>query len=470
MPEILVVDDDASLRQTVRDLLVSANYKVIEAADGFEALEAIKTRQPDAVLCDWKMPRCGGEAVLKQLKQVSPLPGLPVIVFTAFGDGESAMVAMQEGAYDFLVKPVDADAVLQSIRRALQHSNLTRELERLQRERFRDDHMAPLREDEPRLIGSSPSWIDVFKAIGQVARTDITVLLQGETGTGKEGVARAIHQNSLRGQRPMVIVNCAAIPAELVESELFGHERGAFTGAVAQKIGRFEAASGGTIFLDEIGELPLALQPKLLRVLQERTYERVGSTVSRNADVRIIAATNRDLVTEVAQERFRSDLYYRLNAFAIRLPALRERRSDIALLARYFLSRFARRNGLAESALSQECIEKLEQHPFPGNVRELEQLMDRIAVKSAGRPISSEVLRTELAAQAGDNSSRFAEWEALPFHEAVLKWERHLIDRAMRQAGNNKAEAARLLGIQRRLLYEKLQQSGTTQPASHKKI
>jgi two-component system response regulator AtoC len=460
MPEVLVVDDDTSLRETVRDLLLSADYRVIEAADGREALEVIREHRPDAVLCDWKMPRAGGDVVLKELKQYAVVPGLPVIVFTAFGDGESAMLAMQEGAYDFLVKPVDANAVLLSVKRALHHSNLTQELNRLQQARFRDEHLAPLHEDGARLIGSSPSWIEVFKAIGQVARTDVTVLLQGETGTGKEVVARAIHQNSKRSQRPMITVNCAAIPAELVESELFGHERGSFTGAVSQKIGKFEAANEGTLFLDEIGELPLALQPKLLRVLQERTFERVGSTTSQNSDVRIIAATNRDLAAEVAMERFRADLYYRLNAFAIRLPALRERRSDIAPLARYFLFRFSRRNGSAESALSQECIHQLEQHPFQGNVRELEQLMDRVAVKAAGRPVSNELLQTELATRTGEKFSRFEEWEALPFHDAVGKWERHLIERAMRQAGNNKAEAARLLGIQRRLLYEKLQQFG----------
>ena len=460
MPEILVVDDDKTLRETVRDLLISASYQVIEAADGREALEIIREHQPDAVLCDWKMPRAGGDVVLKQLKQDAVLPSMPIIVFTAFGDGESAMFAMQEGAYDFLVKPVDADAVLLSVKRALHHSDLTKELDLLQKERFRDEHMAPMHEDESRLIGSSPSWIEIFKSIGQVARTDVTVLLQGETGTGKEVVARAIHQNSNREQRPMITVNCAAIPAELVESELFGHQRGSFTGAVSQKIGRFEAANGGTIFLDEIGELPLALQPKLLRVLQERTFERVGSTTSQKADVRIIAATNRDLVTEVSQERFRSDLYYRLNAFSIRLPPLRERRSDIALLARYFLSRFAKRNGSVVSVLSHECIQRLEQHAFPGNVRELEQLMDRIAVKVAGRPVDIDLLRAELVAQTGARSSRFEEWEALPFHAAVGEWERHLIERAMLQAGNNKAEAARLLGIQRRLLYEKLLQFG----------
>ncbi len=460
MPEILVVDDDTSLRETVRDLLISANYEVVEAADGRAALEIIREHQPDAVLCDWKMPRAGGDFVLQQLRQDAVLPGLPVIVFTAFGDGESAMIAMQEGAYDFLVKPVDVDAVLLSLRRALHHSRLTKELELLQKDRFRDEHMAPLHDDASRLIGSSPSWIEVFKGIGQVARTDVTVLLQGETGTGKEVVARTIHQNSNRKQRPMITVNCAAIPAELAESELFGHERGSFTGAISQKIGRFEAANGGTIFLDEIGELPLALQPKLLRVLQERTFERVGSATSQKTDVRIIAATNRDLATEVAQERFRSDLYYRLNAFSIRLPPLRERLNDIAPLARYFLSRFARRNGSVESALSHECIQILEQHPFPGNVRELEQLMDRVAVKVAGRPIASDLLKSELSAQTGEGSSHFEDWEALPFHDAVSKWERHLIDRAMRHAGNNKAEAARLLGIQRRLLYEKLEHFG----------
>ncbi len=462
MPEILVVDDDTSLRETVRDLLLSKSYGVIEAADGQEALAIIHEHQPDVVLCDWKMPRAGGDAVLRQLTQDAILPSLPVIIFTAFGDGESALRAIQEGAYDFLVKPVDADAVLLSVKRALHHSSLTKELDRLQHERFRDEHMAPLHQDGSRLIGSSPRWIEVFKGIGQVARTDVTVLLQGETGTGKEVVARAIHQNSFRSQRAMITVNCAAIPAELVESELFGHERGSFTGAVSQKIGRFEAANGGTIFLDEIGELPLSLQPKLLRVLQERTFERVGSTISQHADVRVVAATNRDLPTEVVHQRFRSDLYYRLNAFAIRLPPLRERRSDIALLARYFLARFARRNGSVESVLSQECIRQLEQHAFPGNVRELEHLMDRIAVKAAGRPVSKELVQLELTAHGGEKITPFEEWETLPFHEAVAKWESHLIGRAMQLAGNNKAEAARLLGIQRRLLYEKLQQATPT--------
>jgi len=293
--------------------------------------------------------------------------------------------------------------------------------------------------------------------VGQVAQTDLTVLLEGETGTGKEVVAKVIHHNSHRSEGPFIAVNCAAIPEDLVESELFGHERGAFTGAATQRIGSFEQAEGGTLFLDEIGEMPLSVQPKLLRILQEKTYQRVGGARTFQANVRVIAATNRSLSREVEQGRFRSDLFYRLNAYHLELPSLRERRVDIVPLGEYFLDRFSSRNGLPLSILDAGAKAALEAYHYPGNVRELEQLMNKLAVEAAGRPITESSLRTHLQA-APHSDGDIRDWESLPFHEAIARCERYLIERALHQSGGNKSDAARRLGIQRRLLYEKMQQ------------
>jgi two-component system response regulator AtoC len=284
----------------------------------------------------------------------------------------------------------------------------------------------------------------------------------GESGTGKGLVARAIHENSHRSRRPFIVVNCATLPADLLESELFGHERGSFTGAYSQKTGKFEAAAGGTIFLDEIGELPLPLQPKLLRVLQERTFERVGGTLSIAADVRVVAATNRPLEEEVAAKNFRTDLFYRLNGFTIHLPPLRDRRADILPLAYYFLRRYADRNGTAMPILTEDAIHALEQHSFPGNVRELEHLTERLSVQTGGRAITGDHLESQLSAgfrQPGDDFDLKSLLE-LPFHQSVALWERRVIEHALDLSAGNKSEAARRLGMHRRLLYEKLQQLG----------
>jgi transcriptional regulator with GAF, ATPase, and Fis domain len=339
---------------------------------------------------------------------------------------------------------------------------LQREVEVLRQQRFKDSSLDELTESEggvkPQLIGNSPAWIEVFKNIGRVAATDVGVLLLGESGTGKEVVARAIHQNSARSRRPFIILNCAALPPELLESELFGHERGAFTGAVMQKRGKFEAADGGTIFLDEIGELPLSLQPKLLRVLQEHTFERVGGTLSIHADVRVIAATNRQLEDDVEQKTFRADLFYRLNAFTVRLPPLRERQCDILPLAEYFLARYAQRNQFASTGLSADTVVVLQNYSFPGNVRELEHLIERAAVKAGGRAITAELIQEELARERSAAPGIFDAQaaERLPFHDAVAIWERHLVEQAISASHGNKSDAARRLGIHRRLLYEKL--------------
>jgi len=299
------------------------------------------------------MSPLGGLDVLKAMRKEGLERSIPLIVLTAYGDAESTVQAMQTGAYDLMVKPVDADVVLATVTRAIDHMTLQRSLERLQNERFRDGRISVVSETSSadQLVGRSPTWIEAFKRVGQVAQTDLTVLLEGETGTGKEVVARVIHRSSLRSKHAFVAVNCAAIPEDLVESELFGHERGSFTGAASQRIGSFEQADGGTLFLDEIGELPLSLQPKLLRVLQEKTFQRVGGSRTMQADVRVIAATNRTLASEVEAGRFRADLFYRLNAFHLPLPPLRARRSDIPLLCEYFLAKYAARNHTPTSIL-----------------------------------------------------------------------------------------------------------------------
>jgi DNA-binding NtrC family response regulator len=466
MAEVLIVDDDHNFRETLRELLTDAGYATRLAANGQDAIALLQIATTDLILCDWKMPGGGGEQFLKGLQSEELLTSVPVIILTAHGTGPNAMQAMQLGAYDFITKPLDMDQALTTVARAIRHMELQREVEVLRHQRFKDRSLddTDLTGDtaKPRLIGNSPAWIEIFKNIGRVAATDVGVLLLGESGTGKEVVARTIHENSERSRGPFIVLNCAALPPELLESELFGHDRGAFTGAIGQRQGKFEAANGGTIFLDEIGELPLALQPKLLRVLQEHTFERVGGTASIHADVRVIAATNRPLEQDVEEKRFRADLFYRLNAFTVRLPPLRERQSDILPLAEYFLARYARRNQTTEPALAEDAAAALRNYWFPGNVRELEHLIERAAVKAGGRAITAEHIQDELtqAKATGQSGFDIALVAQLPFHEAVASWERHLIEQALKASLGNKSDAARRLGIHRRLLYEKLTQLG----------
>jgi DNA-binding NtrC family response regulator len=466
MSEVLIVDDDHNFRETLRELLEDAGYQALVATNAEEAITLLQTATPDLTLCDWKMPGGGGEQFLKALQSEGLLTTMPVIILTAHGTGPNAMQAMQLGAYDFITKPLDIDQALASVARAIRHMELQREVELLRQQRFKDRSLEDISESEeglkPQLIGNSPAWIEIFKNIGRVAATDVGVLLLGESGTGKEVVARAIHENSARSRHSFIILNCAALPPELLESELFGHERGAFTGAIAQKRGKFEAADRGTIFLDEIGELPLSLQPKLLRVLQEHTFERVGGTASIHADVRVIAATNRPLEDDVEQKTFRADLFYRLNAFTVSLPPLRERQSDILPLAEYFLARYAKRNQIASAGLAADSIVALQSYTFPGNVRELEHLIERVAVKAGGRAITAEQIQEELAKAKRPAPGAFDTQAAIgmPFHEAVASWERHLIEQALKASNGNKSDAARRLQIHRRLLYEKLAQLG----------
>jgi DNA-binding NtrC family response regulator len=456
---ILVVDDDDNFRHTLRDVLEGAGYEVKEAENGRRALAELEHETSDAILCDWKMPEQSGEDLLRTLMDSGEPEHLPVIIMTAHGTGPNAITAMQLGAYDFVSKPFDIDEVLATVRRALQHVRLQREVERLRNRQT--DTVTATEQTEHRLVGTSRGMLEVFKAIGRVAKTDVPVLLLGETGTGKELVAHTIHERSFRNHRPFVVVNCAALPSELLESELFGHERGAFTGAVNRKTGKFESAAGGTVFLDEIGELPLALQPKLLRVLQEHTFERVGGTESIHTDFRIIAATNRVLEEEVEEKQFRSDLYYRLKGFAISLPALRERRSDILPLAEYFLARFNQQNQQRVPGFTEDAIVLLQQYSYPGNIRELEHIVARAAVEAAGRAITRDIVQQALpAVERGLAESSLRELLCLPFHASVSAWEKQLIEAALAESHGNKTEAARKLQIHRRLLYEKMEQLG----------
>jgi DNA-binding NtrC family response regulator len=448
---LLVVDDERNLRESLAEALQQADYHTLTAANGKAAYHIIQQQDVDLLLCDWTMPEMDGAALLGLLREEGRLVDLPVLVITAHGTSNNAIDAMQYGAYDFITKPFDLDDVLVTVRRAIEHTALQREVTLLRRQ------VAETRSPNGDIVGSSAPMIEVFKAIGRVARKDSTVLITGESGTGKELVARTIHQHSDRRNSPFVVVNCAALPENLIESELFGYEKGAFTGAMNRKAGKFESAQGGTVFLDEVGELPLATQPKLLRVLQEHSFERVGGTQSLNADFRIVAATNRHLDEEVAAGCFRSDLYFRLNVVPIEVPALRDRRPDVMLLAEHFLQHYSQKHQLRPTGFAEDAILKLQRYGFPGNVRELEHIVERSVLRAGGRAITAGLLLIEESAiSTAPKENELELLLHLPFRESVRAWERLLVERALKAANGNKAEAARALGMHRRLLYEKL--------------
>lgn len=399
------------------------------------------------------MPDGGGEKVLNDLRSEPRLRDVPLIVITAYGSSNNAIEALRLGAYDFITKPFDLEEVCLTAERALAHLKLHREIAYLR------GQVHPAEGNSARrLIGSTRPMLEVFKLIGKVAETDATVLIRGESGTGKELVAEAIHRHGPRKDKPFVTVNCAALAENLLESELFGHEKGAFTGAVARKLGRFELAAGGAVFLDEIGDLSSHLQTKLLRVIEEKQFERVGGTETISVDFRVIAATNCDLEAAVKEGRFREDLYYRLNVVAIVLPPLRERRADIVPLAEHFLNVYSERNGERAACFSDEAILALQQYCYPGNVRELENLIERAVLMAGGRVITNEHLLPLMKAQTPNSTESLTVLLSLPFHESVAELERRLIGAALRECGGNRAEAARRLGIHRRLLYKKMKQ------------
>jgi DNA-binding NtrC family response regulator len=379
---VLIVDDEPFQVDLLEQELRAVGYRTVSASSGEEAVTLAAQAQPDLILLDVMMPGIGGHEACRRLKASEVTRAIPVIVLTALTETFGKVRAFREGAVDYVTKPFETEELLArvgthiALRREIEAHRQSRATIRLLVEESRSDHDA--------LIGESAALYRVREQIAQVASTDSTVLIQGETGTGKELVARAIHDNSARRERPLIKINCAALPRELVESELFGHEKGAFTGAIQQRRGRFELADGGTLFLDEVGELPLEAQAKLLRVLQEREFERIGGARSLHVDVRVIAATNRDLHAEVGAGRFRADLYFRLNVFPIVLPPLRERRDDIPRLLQHFVARTARRLGRAVDGLSPVFLERARAYDWPGNIRELENLVERALIMSRG--------------------------------------------------------------------------------------
>jgi two-component system response regulator AtoC len=450
MARILIADDDRTIRKNLVRLLQAESHATLEAADGVEALELIRAARPDAVLLDLKMPGWDGLGVLEELG--STLGELPVIVVTAFGGSKVAIEAMRLGAYDYLTKPFDLEEVLLTLRRALRQRELAGEVQALRSQREEVDEAE--KAAEPELVGVSPAMRNVFKAIGRAAATDEPVLIFGESGTGKELVAAALHRHSPRSARPFVRVNCAALPEGLIESELFGHERGAFTGADRQRKGRFERAERGTIFLDEIGEVPPSAQAKLLRVLQFREFERVGGSETLRADVRIVAATHRDLPKEVAAGRFREDLYYRLNVVPIVIPPLRDRPEDIAPLAETILHRLECKYGWHGLSLAPVSLETLSRASWPGNVRQLENALARAAIAARGRVILPE----HLDAEAQGDSLLPATTERVPLRALLAEVERRAIHQALLACDGNRTRAAERLGISRRQLFDKIRE------------
>ncbi len=384
MAKILIVDDEKAMRQAMAQILKDEGHSIVEAGDGEQGLKIIQgdvSSRPDLVFLDLKMPKTQGSAVLKALGKT--LFELPVIVMTAYGTSRTAIEAMQLGAYDYLTKPFDLDDLVNLVQKALAHHTVSAY-------QVGEANLQAIAQPEE-LLGRSPAMAQVFKLIGRVAQGNTTVLIVGESGTGKELVASTLHAaSSSRG--PLVKVNCAALPEHLLEAELFGHEKGAFTGANNFRIGRFEQANGGTIFLDEVGELSPTIQGKLLRVLQDKSFERLGSNQTRTVDVRVLAATHRNLEKMVRLNQFREDLYYRFNVVRIELPPLRDRLEDLNQLTQHFLSYIALRNGIKSLAITESALEKLRSHLWPGNVRELQNTLERAAVFSGGRTILPEHL------------------------------------------------------------------------------
>jgi two-component system NtrC family response regulator len=447
--EILIVEDEAFQRQMLRDFLIKEGHRVSEAESGEMAVQLLGKSSFDLVLLDYRMSGMDGLEVLREVRRINP--EIEVVIMTAYGSIETAVGAMKAGARDYLTKPIDFDELCILIDRVAEHRNLVRENQIL-REELTAKGIAP---DAIRF--QSQPMAELVNLAGRVAPSQATVLIRGETGTGKELFARLVHNLSPRAQKPLVTVNCAAIPETLLESELFGHEKGAFTGAVQRRIGRFEQADGGTLFLDEIGELSLPVQVKLLRFLQEREFERVGGERTLKADVRIISATHQDLEAGVKAGTFREDLFYRVNVVTMTIPPLRERREDIPLLVDHFVERFARENHKRIDGVSREARDLLIRYEYPGNVRELENIVERAVVISRGSVISTEDLPFQ---EPPCEPEAEPEAPGGTLNDALEALERRMLQDALEQAGSNQSQAARLLGLNERMLRYKLKKYG----------
>jgi two-component system response regulator AtoC/two-component system nitrogen regulation response regulator NtrX len=456
-PRILIVDDEPAARYGLKRALGVSHYEIIEATDGEGALEEIERSHPDLVICDIQMPKLDGISLLKRLAGEPHLP--PVIMITAYGSERVAVDAMKAGAYDYLSKPYEVDELRCVVENALETVRLRRENEALRAELRQRTGFGTL-------IGRSRVMEDVYDTIGKVSGTDATVLIYGESGTGKELVARTIHAQSGRKGGPFVAMNCAALPAELIESELFGHEKGAFTGAITRRIGKFELAHRGTLFLDEIGDMSPETQAKLLRVLQERTFERLGGTETIAVDVRVISATNKDLPSEIAAGRFREDLYYRLKVIDLLLPSLRERREDIPLLTYHFLERWNTQHHKTVVDIPPEVMKILIEYRWPGNVRQLMNVIERAVVLSDGPILRKDLLPEEVQTVTPEQTATGQPvWqEGVAFqnakHKAVRSFEVAFISAALAHHSGNVSTTASAIGMKRQALQEKIRELG----------
>ncbi len=442
---ILIVDDEANARAALSEILRDEGYATETAADGFKALGKLEEFTPDVILTDLKMPGLDGIAFMEKARAAAP--GAVFVVMTAFGTINSAVDAVKKGAENYLTKPLDFEALAAVIMRAMEKARLLQETRQL-RDRLRE------RNAFSHIVSDDPKMTAVLDLVAQVGPSKASVLITGESGTGKELIAEAIHLASPRGEKPFVRLHCAALAEGLLESELFGHERGAFTGAVARREGRFKQADGGTLFLDEIGEIPMGTQVKLLRFLQERTFERVGGNETLKVDVRVLAATNRDLKAEIERGHFREDLYYRLNVIAIELPPLRDRKGDVPALASFFLRRYAEENGRTIEGFSGDSLALLTAYAWPGNVRELENVIERAVVLSDGTQIEAKHLPPSLAPQ-GDRGGP----PPIP-GSTIQELERYAILKTLEACGGSTSKAALLLGVSTRKIQYKLHEYG----------
>ncbi|MGA7800054.1 MAG: nitrogen regulation protein NR(I) [Gammaproteobacteria bacterium] len=459
---IWVIDDDRSIRWVLEKAFKQAGMDVATFASAAGILEALEHGVPDALVTDIRMPGVNGLELLERVRERHP--DLPVIIMTAHSDLDSAVAAYQGGAFEYLPKPFDVDEAVELARRAIDHSR-----------RHDSGRAVPGMEQTPEIIGEAPAMQEVFRAIGRLSRSNITVLINGESGTGKELVAHALHRHSPRADKPFIALNMAAIPRDLLESELFGHERGAFTGAQNRRVGRFEQADGGSLFLDEIGDMPAELQTRLLRVLADGEFYRVGGHTPVKVDVRIIAATHQDLEQRVKEGRFREDLFHRLNVIRIHIPSLRERRQDIPLLMRYFLDQAARELTVEPKSLRSDVEAYLCELDWAGNVRQLENLCRWLTVMASGQEIHMDDLPAELSHPQGAQEGIGEDWEAALrrwadqqlargeqglLNEATPQFERIMIETALRRTGGRRQDAARLLGWGRNTLTRKIKELG----------
>jgi DNA-binding NtrC family response regulator len=446
---ILVVDDEEINREFLQEALAHEGYAVEAVADGLTALERLKQQFFHVILSDLKMPQMSGVELLQQLKEITP--ATVGIIFTGYATIETAVQAVKAGAYDFVTKPFRIEELLVLLQRALEFQRLNREnisLRKQLKAKYRFEN----------IVSDHENMQAIFEVVEKVSDSDSTILIYGESGTGKELIARAIHYNSYRQDKPLVPINCGAIPGELLESELFGYEKGAFTGATSLRIGRFELANGGTVFLDEIGEMSPALQVKILRVLQEREFERVGGTRTIKVDVRIIAATNKNLEESVAKSQFREDLFYRLNVIPIHIPPLRDRKSDLPLLVAHFIERFNAEKKRHLEGVTPEALEILQRYSWPGNVRELENLVERITILKGSGVITPNDLPEKLSHSFANGPVPDVDIPngGLDFDDAVQAFEKQLLTKALERTRGVKSKAAELLHMNRTTLVEKV--------------